>query len=398
MSNMKLKIILGAVFIVTFLLILVFIKLLNKIRNFSKDTEIKEPPDFVLENIKKSLSERNLVKEELKKSEGMSSIILNNIDLGIGIFDEFKVLKTANPMFYKMFSLKEDFLNKSITLLKNSNNIFYNLVKELRYDYGNKTFFKLLKFNDFVYEIRVFSVKEDDFGLKGFLIISNDITEIEKTKKQLELKERLEVMGEMSAGIAHEFKNSLSTLKGYSQMIEDKAQEDYVKKYASKILKEVDDINSVVNSFLLYAKPIHPEITVIDGSYIKEAIETNFREKIQFIKFEIDEKIQFKTDAVLFKQCVVNIVKNAFESVETLTPLIEISLKKIENNIKLIVKDNGKGISDEAISKVFIPFFTTKKKGTGLGLSLCEKIVSELNGKISVKSDNGIGTKVVIEL
>jgi len=398
MSTLKLKILIGSVFFVTVILVLLFIQTIKKMRKLRKGEEVKEAPNFVLENIKKSLSERNLIKEELKKSEGMGAVILKNIDLGIGIFDELKILKNANPMFLNLFNLKNEYVNKSITLLKDSHSVFYNFIKTLRYNHNLKPVIQKVILENKILEIRTIFLSENEFGMKGFLIIADDVTEMEKTKKQLELKERLEVMGEMSAGIAHEFKNSLSTLKGYSQMIEGKAEIDSVKKYASKILKEVDDINAVVNSFLLYAKPIHTEISEINAKDIQTIIKNSFRNKTNVIKLKASQNFSVNSDPVLLKQCIVNIIKNSLESCELRSPEILVKLKKTETGAKLIFKDNGKGMGEDTISKVFIPFFTTKDAGTGLGLALCEKIVSELGGKISIDSEKNIGTTVEIEL
>ncbi len=398
MSAMKLKILLGAGFFITVVIVLLFFGIIKKMKKFASGEEEKEAPDFVLENIKKSLSEKKLIKEELKKSEGMSAAILKNIDIGIGIFDRFKVLKNANPIFFTLFEIDENTLNKSITVTKESNKVFYQYIKSLKYSDSLKPVSGKIELPDKILETRYFPVNEKQFGMNGFLVTVNDITDIEKTKKQLELKKRLEVMGEMSAGIAHEFKNSLSTLKGYSQMIEEKSENSSVKKYANKILKEVEDINSVVNSFLLYAKPLNPEITEITANDIKEIIKTNFRKEKSNIKLKASENFKINSDLVLLKQCIVNIIKNSLEAISNEKPQITVRLKKTENGGKLIFTDNGVGMSEDTISKIFIPFFTTKETGTGLGLALCEKIVSELNGKISITSKKGEGTTVTIEL
>jgi signal transduction histidine kinase len=398
MSAMKLKILLGAGFFITVAIVLLFFGIVKKMRKFATGEEEKEAPNFVLENIKKSLSEKKLIKEELKKSEGMSAAILKNIDIGIGIFDRFKVLKNANPIFFTLFEINKNALNQSITLAKETNKVFYQYIKNLKYNDSLKPVSEKIELAEKILETRYFPVNEKEFGMDGFLVTVTDITDIEKTKKQLELKKRLEVMGEMSAGIAHEFKNSLSTLKGYSQMIEEKSENTYVKKYANKILKEVEDINSIVNSFLLYAKPLHPEITEITANDIKEIIKTNFRKEKRHIKLKTSENFKIKSDPVLLKQCIVNIIKNGFEAIDNKEPQIIVKLKQTETGGKLIFTDNGKGMSENTISKIFIPFFTTKEGGTGLGLALCEKIISELNGKISITSQKNEGTKVTIEL
>ena len=397
MSTFRLKVYIAVGFFVTTVVVVLFIQLMKKIKKKLAGEE-KQAPDFVLESIQNSLSQKQMMKQELNRTEKISSSILRNVDIGIGIFDTMKVMKSANPAFLSIFGLSGQIVNNSIVTFRETAVELFEYLKHIKADYRFSGKKKHLTINEREIDLRAVKIDDAEDGFRGFIVTASDVTEMEHAKRQLELKKRMEVIGEMSAGMAHEFKNSLATLKGYSQMIEDAAESDKIKKYAENILSEVHDINGVVERFLMYAKPLSPVLEILSGQELSDTVKSAMPEFRKNIRFDVDD-VSFESDGVLLKQFLTNVLKNAFESCDTENTSVILKIKNAQGNKVLIeVQDNGKGMGEDTIVKAFIPFYTTKQKGTGLGLALCEKIAASLDGKLTIDSQKGEGTTVSLLL
>jgi signal transduction histidine kinase len=225
-------------------------------------------------------------------------------------------------------------------------------------------------------------------------LLEKEKRKVLRMEREISIKEHLASLGEMSAGIAHEFKNALGTISGFTKLA--KRKEDK-REYLEKIEKEADALNKVVNEFLLFAKPQEPEkeyFSLID--IVTELMERK-PEKIE-VKLDIEEKENIYADRVLLKRAFSNILSNAYESMEnggTLT--IKSKRNKGKGLIKLQFIDEGCGIPSELQKEVFTPFYSSKADGVGLGLSIVYKIVSLHNGSVSIKSTDK-GTIVEVEL
>lgn len=398
MDSFNLRLIIAWGFFLAFLIVALYIIVVRKLRKMVSGEEEREAPDFVLENIRSTLDQRKEMSRELAMREQLNASILKNLDLGVAIFDRFKVLKTANPMFFSLFNLAETVLGQSIVQWQDTVPELFNFVKELRHHGDTKEDDIRIPLRGRTVQMRAVPVGETaPEGSGGFLVIAEDITDIESAKMQLELKKRLEIIGEMSAGIAHEFRNALSTVKGYAQMIQTEPDRNLVQEHVRHILSEVDDINTVVNQFLLYAKPLQVVRQLVTGGEISEDIAEQFPEGKHRLRVEIPDDIQLQTDRVLLKQCLVNIIRNSFQhSAENET--VQVVAEQTANHIRISIRDNGTGMEPETLKRAVVPFFTTRKDGTGLGLALCEKIVSKLGGTMTIDSAPEIGTTVVIEI
>lgn len=247
----------------------------------------------------------------------------------------------------------------------------------------------------------VINVEEEVIGA---IIIASDLTALKKEQEKIQQQEKLACLGQMAAGIVHEIKNPLTTIKGFNQMIYRKSQEDNIQRYSSTIDKEVEDINKLVSDFLAFAKPSTPVLK--EASLNSLLQETSLLLKAQCfinrVAFQLILAPQEKTvlaDISQLKQVIVNIVKNSLEAMEK-TPEPQLFLTTACNDelaeMTISITDNGIGISPEQKAKLGIPFFTTKDKGTGLGLSICYQIIKEHNGRIEVESKPGQGTSFLI--
>ncbi len=398
MDGFNLKVLVAWGFFFAFVIISVYIIVIKKLKRVVRGEEEREAPDFVLENIRHTLDQRNALFHELEIREKLNEIILNNLAIGVAVFDKFKILKSANPMFHALFHLSKEKVNQSIVQFQEEAPELFQFVRELK-DTGTgikQTDQRSVRGK--IIKLHSTPVRELLGGKGGYLLLAEDITDIEAAKSQLELKKRLEIIGEMSAGLAHEFRNALSTLKGYAQMIENASPPMEINDYTQQILSEVEEINSVVNQFLLYAKPLQLNIQTLSGSDLRNDILDSFpdiRDRLEVTLTPGD--FITKTDRTLLKQCLNNLIRNSREHLGD-NGLIRVSLDNTKNKLRITVQDNGSGMDKETMERAMVPFFTTRKDGTGLGLSLCEKIVSRLGGNIHLNSAPGVGTTVEIVL
>lgn len=228
----------------------------------------------------------------------------------------------------------------------------------------------------------------------------------EDAERKLGQAERLSLVGQMMASIAHEIKNPLGSIKGAVQILKDpKTPSSDKSEFTDIIEKEVDRLDDVVGEYLSYAKPAPSKVAESD---IGDIVATVIRQ----IKYQCDErgiKIIFEQKEVApinadpnkLRQVFLNILLNAIQAMP-IGGEIKIGCHQINddsgNRLEIRIADTGPGISPENLTKIFDPFFSTKAHGTGLGLATAQAIVSEHNGKITAESTLGKGTTFIIRL
>ncbi|MHB1654080.1 MAG: MASE3 domain-containing protein [Desulfitobacteriaceae bacterium] len=240
----------------------------------------------------------------------------------------------------------------------------------------------------------------------GKLIISTDITAMNEQRRKVQQREKLAVLGEMAAGIVHEIRNPLTTIRGFSQILLAKTDNEKLREYAGLIVSTSDEVNKVVSDFLTFAKPRPPLFREVSVSSVINSLK-NMLDAHSYLKgadlniVPILEEKPIQADEDQLKQVCINVAKNAIEAMqEIVEPKLIISAEYDEPHNEMIIKisDNGKGMSSEQISKAGTPFYTTKDTGTGLGLGICYQIVKEHQGRVEIKSKEGLGTTFIIAL
>ncbi|MCX7705593.1 MAG: ATP-binding protein [bacterium] len=240
--------------------------------------------------------------------------------------------------------------------------------------------------------------------LLGAQLIFSDISQVKILQNQLDRNKRLASLGILAAGIAHEIRNPLVALKTFSQLLPEKyMNEEFRLNYAKVVIPEIERMDSLVEQLLIFAKPRPARMEKIDLVSIVESIlvlikaQTKFN-GIAFIRSYDKECIEIMGDPEKIKQALWNIILNSVESIRDKDGIINIKLNSKEENVVITIEDNGCGISEENMNKIFEPLFSTKPKGTGLGLPIVNEIVAQHNGRIHVESKEGIGTKVTLVL
>ncbi|MBB3109484.1 two-component system sporulation sensor kinase A [Paenibacillus phyllosphaerae] len=233
--------------------------------------------------------------------------------------------------------------------------------------------------------------------------VYRDIRERKRAEEALINSEKLSVAGQMAAGIAHEIRNPLASLKGFSQLLKKKFDRHH--DYLDIMLVELDRINEIVQEFMALAKP---QANQLFGHYnlvrILNSVMTLLETQAILKNIELIIKQNEHHDTMIFcdenqiKQVFINLLKNAIEAMPD-GGRIEIELKSVrEGAISVTIKDEGIGIPMELIDKLGGPFYTTKSSGTGLGLMICNRIIQAHHGELSFASEKGAGSTVTIVL
>ncbi|WP_158582983.1 PAS domain-containing sensor histidine kinase [Lysinibacillus yapensis] len=229
----------------------------------------------------------------------------------------------------------------------------------------------------------------------GIYQITKDITDSILAEERIRRSDKLAAVGLLAAGVAHEIRNPLTTLKGYIQLL----ATDIDKNYADILLSEIDRINLIVSEFLILSKPQaikyeSQDIKLILNN-ITSILEPQARlNRIQIIS-EYDSNIPFiNCEQNQLKQVFINLIKNAIEAMPNGGEII-VKAKKVNNQMVIIqISDEGIGIEEERIPKLGEPFYTTKEHGTGLGLMVCFRIIEQHGGTINISSQLNKGTSV----
>ena len=243
----------------------------------------------------------------------------------------------------------------------------------------------------------------EDGEVDGAICLLSDLTEIVELQNQIKLKENFAALGEMSAGIAHEFKNSLATILGYAQISMREDDIDAIHGYAREIHKESQALSIMVTDFLNFARPINAAIQ--EEVDIEDLLRTvasdlkHLRPGSYDVGFRGAADAIVTCDSTLMRQTFLNLLINAVEALPGATGNLVVTIEDAQRgHIRVNIEDTGKGIPAHQLSKIFLPFFTTKTHGTGLGLALVQKIVLAHNGRIEVQSVEGKGTRFAITL
>lgn len=344
--------------------------------------------------------------QEIKYFHLQTQTILNALSNAILIIDKNKKIILHNETFQKIFEIEK--LEIIGMDLKEFHDIIgfkgHSLAELLTVREGHIqpqglsiTTLKGNKLELLNYRAPIINVEDE---IIGAISIFTDITEIRKYQHIIQQQEKLALIGQMAAGIVHEIKNPMATIKGLSQLISVRTKLDKVKEYSDVIDSTIDDVTNVVNEFLSFARPKPAVIARTSINKIVESMQLitetqcytkNIRSQFHYSSLPME----ISADEMKIKQVMLNITENAIFALEMveLPELIvstyyDVDLK--EGVIK--IADNGIGMSPEVVGKIGTPFFTTKEKGTGLGLGICYEIMREHKGRIDVESEEGKGT------
>jgi signal transduction histidine kinase len=223
---------------------------------------------------------------------------------------------------------------------------------------------------------------------------------LKKNIEESQRNEALRTLGMFTAGVVHEVRNPLTSIKGFAQILQKKLKDKPEEKYVEPILRETDRLSKIVKDLLNYGKPTPLKKVKINVPTFFDQIITLARQFAGNSRIEFEkncEQIDIMADEKKCEELFLNLMINSIQAIEK-EGKIKITCKKNDKFVEIIVSDTGRGMDKDQLEHIFVPFYTTKAEGTGLGLAIVYRVVKEHGGKIEVKSEKGKGTTFYIYL
>lgn len=362
---------------------------------------------IAMANILRDITERKRKNDEVRESEAKYRLIAENTADMIRVLDMDNSIIYASPSHELILGKKEEEYHSGLGFqfvhpldLSLVNDHFQEMLQnkqpiniEYREQHSSGEWIPV--------EARCMPVLDDTEAITSVVLVVRDLTERKNTEELLRNSDKLAVIGQLAASIAHEIRNPLTSLKGFLQYFQSNG-DDFSKNYYELMLSEVERINLIVSEFLLLAKPQSSKFEAIEINHLfthllalvdSQAIMENVE-----ISIQIDNEIpEIYCDSNQLKQVFLNYIKNAIEACSN-GGQIDITVKKDDRGVLIDINDNGSGISKENLKRIGTPFYTTKANGTGLGLMISQRIISNHKGTVLFNSEEGEGTTVSIKL
>ena len=246
------------------------------------------------------------------------------------------------------------------------------------------------------------ALKDEKGKFLGYVILFKDLSEVRSLRREVARSQRLASLGSLAAGVAHEIRNPLSSIKGFAVYFRERQEKEEEKQIAGIMIQEVDRLNRVVSQLVELAKPVSVSKKPVS---LRNVIENSLKllerdapeKKIEIKTIFMPEDLQIAIDGDRINQVLLNLYLNAIESMEK-GGRLSVELSGGEGGAIIKVSDTGSGVGEKDLPHVFDPYFTTKTTGTGLGLAIVHNITEAHDGKITVESRPGEGTTFTLFL
>jgi len=347
------------------------------------------------------------LREKEQELESYNENILRSVSSGVITFNQAGVVTTFNEAAAGILRLRrEDVIGKTCVEVFGAQSVVARLLAralahgdvitreefELEVPHGGKIWVG----------VSTSLLKDHAGGLIGTTFVCTDLTEIKELQERVELRERMMVLGEMSAGIAHEFRNLMGTILGAGKLIARQLPGGSpIHESVQTITHVISDMDHLVTQLLNFARKTEPDLKPVAlEPWLKRAVEQVFEQApAPNLRVEVrcvPDLPVIRMDEILMRQALSNLVQNAIEAMPAgggLTVSVGVrALQGRRREVEMKITDTGVGIRKDRLARIFLPFFTMKAKGTGLGLALVHKIVLLHNGRIEVESLEGTGT------
>jgi two-component system sporulation sensor kinase A len=363
--------------------------------------------EWMMAGIGREITERKRVETALREIEALHRLITENTTDIIALYDNDFVLQYVSPSVKDIFGIEaQDYIGRynvdqvhpdDNQLVIESLKLLYQKKEPLQREYRQRH-----ADGHYVWiDMKGMPVFDANGEVVSSVVIGRDITERRRTEELLRKSDKLAVVGQLAAGVAHEIRNPLTSIKGFAQLLKGRfAEYDH---YFDIMLSELDRIEFIMNEFLVLAKPqavkfgqtdlrdLLGDITaLLETQAIINNVQifTDYAADLPLITCEVNR----------LKQVFVNVLKNAIEAMPNGGDLMIFTERDGSEAVRVRVVDNGCGIHPDRIPKLGEPFYTTKERGTGLGLMVSSKIVKDHHGDIRFTSRVGQGTSVEVVL
>jgi PAS domain S-box-containing protein len=384
---------------------------------------VERGTDLMVETFKRTISElkekekilQELYQHSNQRAENLSRLneyILSGMQSGVIICNPGGQITKVNQAALKILKVSEhDLVGKMFFDYFGENSPLAQLVQKALLErsttLGREIELERPNSKSLTLEVNTSLIEEEKGELLGVTVLFTDVTQLVGLRAELLAKEKMAALGEMTAGLAHQLRNSMGAIYGFANLLRKSIGEpNQLGQIVEEIGQETRTLESLVDKFLNFSKPLQLQPERIDlRQIIQESYQTLCRNKITNLP-----EFVFKTgetdpiiwgDKLLLKQCFQNILQNALEAMSQggrLQVSLDQSRWREKEGILIQVTDSGLGMTDKELAKIFEPFYSTKESGIGLGLSLTRKIIQEHGGRIEARSRKGEGSTFEIFL
>jgi PAS domain S-box-containing protein len=349
--------------------------------------------------------------DEIKAERRFSENILENVPTGILTVDSNKTISSINRMAEKILKKKRRKI-LGIPFSEVLSPEIISIVDDNINDHSTSRYLEIVSSEKSergkVYGVTSSLMKDANDSDAGAIMTIHDVTDIKQTEAMLWRVDKLQSLGRMSAGMAHEIRNPLASINFNVQLLSKKiVYNQEMQRISNNILEGIDRIKTTIKRTLDFSKDIKPNLAY---GYINDVVADSISliaHQLQtqsiVIKADVCEKAPIIFDYHQIRSVIVNLLLNATEAMPKGGDILIRCKLEGQNQLfdakylQLTIKDNGIGIPKEDLKRVFDPFFTTKQEGTGLGLSIVHRILEQHNAHIDIKSKHGSGTLVCVK-
>ena len=334
-------------------------------------------------------------------SERLSGLIVEGLTSGLVVVDRAGLVQAVNPAARRILDLAEGGMGTPYRDMLKSAPALSDLIEEALGDASPilRRTVTLGSGRPQHLGVTVSPIAAVDGSLQAAVCLFTDLTAVVELEEQLRLKEALARLGELTAGLAHEFRNGLATIHGYGRLLDPAALPDQARTCVEGIRAETVALGEVVTNFLRFARPEQLTLAPVDlRAVIARAVE-DLPGAAQAVTIE-GSFATIDGDDVLLRQAFSNLLRNSLEACEGggIAPRVVVRGEVTPDGSHVVVEDNGPGFTAEALGKAFQPFATTKATGTGLGLAIVQKVIVSHNGNVTAANNPGGGAQFRLRL
>ncbi|WP_368504703.1 PAS domain S-box protein [Alkalihalophilus sp. As8PL] len=351
-------------------------------------------------------STRKKIEHDLRESERRYKSLVEHTPETISVHDGRRLIY-INPAGEKLFKAnsRHDLLNKRIDSLYKANDI-KRISENARLLMSGKkklttSLFQLQCLDGTTVDVEATSTIILFKGKPAFRTILKDVSERKRMDDLIRKSDKLSMVAQLAAGVAHEIRNPLTAIKGFLQLFQ--REREFNEQFLELVMEELERVEGIIYEYLTLAKPnhestfqtlkLHPIVQKVMTLVETQSIMKNVK-----VDFEFEDVPTIYGSEKQLKQVFLNLLRNAIEAVEENGEITIRLLNHPENQICIQIEDNGCGIPKERIERLGEPFYSTKEKGTGLGLMVCYKIIEHHEGLLTIHSELGRGTKIDVIL
>ena len=349
---------------------------------------------------------RRVEKERAEQTERLSEEVTRNMPAGLLVVNATGIISSANPAAEQVLGIRGLGYRRYSEALGESS----ELTKLVAQCLADGRIFRRQQVDHAApggdsrrLGVTISPIRRGNEKVTGVICLLSDLTELATLQEQIELKKHLAALGELSAGMAHEFKNALATISGYAQMIRGEVAEGEVFDYAERILEQTRNITHVVTEFLKYARPLEISDEVVALQVVVERVVSEVGEGMPNVKVRYEGHLgSVAGDEGLLRQALLNLARNAAEACDLKGGQVILRGETVRGGDsgfqRITVTDNGSGIAEAVRPNLFRPFFTTKPQGTGLGLAVVQKIIVQHGGQVEARNRPEGGAAFIVTL